>query len=214
MIARKGAKKMKIKSKHKIKTTILFYIFIFCFLSGSFLNGSAGQMESPIFLNINNIKEHADLVLIGNLEPVAPPYEVLGKDFYKMSPREVLKGEVTENSLLVVITNVDSSEGRSPIIEPELTYMLFLQRMTLEDQAAPSGLVFSRLVGNWKGIISLDRKASETRSVNAIKKQYGIEIQASVADFIAAMRCSLSRLTKIDLSSEAIKIYQSLGLNR
>ena len=126
-----------------------------------------------------------------------------------------MKGNLPAQRLLVVDVNVLSSEGRLPSIEL-LPYMLFLRKVELDKNAVLQNLVFYRLVGNWKGIISLDRTALECRAVDRIAKQYGINIHERLEDFKEAMRDSLkeqeTKVPKRDLHSGAFAVYKGLKL--
>ncbi len=196
---------MNIKRVMSMKWFILFQVCCYC-LFNPFLNGATGQMNGPIFLDINAIKDQADVVLVGTLKSVSPPFEVLGKNFYEINPQEVLKGKLIKEGLLVIVTNIDSIEGSTPIIEPDFRYMLFLQQTKLEEKKAPSNIVFYKLVGNWKGIISLNKEASERRAVQNILKNYKINIYDMVPEFIMAMGYSLNEQARF--------IYETLGLNK
>ena len=183
-------------------------------------------MNNVVSLDINSVKNQADIILIGNLEIVVQPNEVIGKKrfyengilgniFYEIKAIEVLKGHLPAKSFLLVRTNVNSSEGKAPSVE-SLPYLLFLHKVELDKDAVLQDLVFYGLVGNWKGIISLDGTALECRAVDRIVKQYGINIRERQEDFKAAMRYSLkeqgTKMPKKDLNPGAFAVYEGLKL--
>ena len=94
--------------------------------------------------------------------------------------------------------------------------MLFLKKVKVNDKNAPPNMVFYGFVGNWKGIIPLDANASEQRSVNNIKENYGVNVIESVADFKEVMRYSLNpqriKGPKETLSPRAYALYEGLKL--
>lgn len=205
---------------------VSFLLVAYSCLCGPTLYGGTREMNNVVSLDMKSVKNQADLVLFGNLEIVAQPNEVIGKKrfyengilgntFYKINAVEILKGHLPANSFLIVRTNVNSSEGKAPSVE-SLPYLLFLQKVELDKDAALQNLVFYRLVGNWKGIISLDRTASECRAVDRIAKQYGINIRERLEDFKEAMRYSLkeqgTKAPKKDLNSGAFAVYEGLKL--
>jgi len=208
------------------KSVVLFPLIAGSCLFGLTLYAGGGEMNSIVAMNLNAIKDQADLILIGNLEVVDQPNEMIekkilyesrirGKKFYTIKAVEILKGNLPAQCLLVVDVNVLSSEGCPPSIEL-LPYMLFLKEVKLDDKAVPQNLVFYRLAGNWKGIISLDRTALECRAVNSIAKQYGININEKLEDFKEAIRYSLKeqgmKVPKKDLNSGAFAVYEGLKL--
>lgn len=191
---------------------ILLQVVCVIFLLGWHVTDSVGSNRrySPIFWHVDNVEKSAEVVLIAKIDIVKAPYDVLGKEFYTMKPVKLLKGEITENDLLVIITNIDSTEGIPPSIESKFSYMLFLKQVVNKNDYAKTGLKYYKLVGNWKGIISLDRGASERRSVEAIRRQYGIDVQAAVLDFIDAIKYIIFNEVDKKHSQSALKIYQSL----
>ena len=71
-----------------------------------------------------------------------------------------------------------------------MRYMLFLQKADLAAEGFPDTLVAHRLVGNWKGIFSLDPNAVETRAVYGIERQHGVKIHDARQEFVEAMKAS------------------------
>lgn len=201
-------------------SSILLLLTLCVWLSGPILCGEARDVDSPISLDINWLKSQADVILVGNLESVPPPYEVLGRIFYKIEPRGVLKGSLPTESRLLVRTDVDSYEGSTPSVERSVSYMLFLKQIKLEDKAAPTNLTYYCLVGNWKGIVSLDKNASERRAVDNIAKRYGVNIQEMAEEFKEAMQYSLKQQdedtgrAKENLTPGALVVYKSMKLER
>ena len=204
--------------QNKAIKSVVPFLLIAGSLFGLPLYAGGEEMNSVVAMNLNTVKNQADLILAGNLELAAPPYNVLGKDFYKIKALEVLKGRMSTNCFLVVWRRLLSSEGSAPSIEAQLPYMLFLQEVKLDDKFVPQDSVYYRLVGNWKGIISLDRTALECRAVDRIAKQYGINIRERQEDFKEAMRYSLkeqgTKVPKKDLNSGAFAVYEGLKLKK
>jgi len=204
---------------------VLFLLIAYGCLCGPTLYGGTREMNNVVSLDINSVKNQADLVLIGNLELITQLDEVMKKNrfygkemtlkFYRIKAVEILKGNLPAKCFLVVRTNVLSSEGKNPSIE-SLPYLLFLQEVKIDDESFLEGLVFYRLVGNWKGIISLDRTALECRAVDRVAKQYGVNIRERPEDFKEAMRYSLkeqeTKVPKKDLHSGAFAVYKGLKL--
>ncbi len=179
-----------------------------------------GNMVS---LDLNLIKEQADVIVTAHLVPVLPPYEVLGKDFFRIMSDDVIDGSLTTNSLLAVITNVDSSEGKAAEIETNVLYMLFLQEVDLSEEGLPDGLIAYSLVGNWKGIVSLDKNAMEQRAVRRLERQHGIRIYDVSQEFVEAVKATVD--TPVDdaakeirkerkLSDGAMNVYGALKLEK
>lgn len=204
----------KIQKTSVKATNVLLCIFCCCILSLLSVSGVAGQMNNnPFILDINSVKDNADLVLVGSLELIYPPFEILGKDFYKIHSNEILKGKLFVNSLIVITRNVSSYEGIAPTVEPDSKYMLFLKRTELKENV--SKLVLYQLTGNWKGIISADSKASEKRAVQNILKHYGINIHKDMPNFIKAIRYSLNKESeKKSADTDFSYIFNGLKLKK
>jgi hypothetical protein len=167
-------------------------------------------------IDLNAVKDKADEVLIGTLKPASPPFRTLKYKFYQIYPAEILKGEIRQDTgLLALRKNIQSSEGSMPLIDPDCQYMLFLKRATIEDKNAK---IFDyacyALVSNWQGIISLEEKAREKRALQNIQKRYGVNILDDVPGFKEALRYSLTKEPKKELSSSTVKIYNALGLKK
>lgn len=124
---------------------VLFLIIVGSCLFGITLYAGGGEMNSVVAINLNAIKDQADLILIGSLEIVDQPNEVigekrfyengiLGNKFYQIKAVEILKGHLPPKCFLIVRTNVSSSEGKSPSVE-SLQYLLFLQKVELNEDA-------------------------------------------------------------------------------
>ncbi|MCX5753122.1 MAG: hypothetical protein NTW97_05685, partial [Candidatus Krumholzibacteria bacterium] len=162
----------------------------------------------------------ADVVLVGKLDSIPIPYEVLGKDFYAIKPDSVLNGFVGEGSVLVIEWNKASWEGSPALVQPSFSYMLFLRRIDLHSEGLPKELTAYCLVRNWKGIISLSKNASERRAVRHIQRNYGIWVDDVVQEFVEAVRFSVSNyandedLKEVQLSKGATKIYNALKLKQ
>jgi len=167
-------------------------------------------ITSIVYWCADDVEKNADLVMTAKLKAVKAPYEVLGKKFYTIETEDLLKGEITKNSLLVTDTVSDSSEGPAPTIESAVSYVLFLKQI----ENSKTGINDYKLVDNWKGIISLDRSASEKRSVKAIERQHGVNIQNSPSDFIDVIRCVIRGEPDKNISESALGMYESLGLRK
>ena len=176
--------------------------------------------SNVVDLNINTAIESADVILVGSLQPTASPYEVLGKNFYKIKPETILKGNFATNSLLFIVTNIDSSEGSPAKVEAGLPYMLFLQQVDITSEGFPKELVAYHLVRNWKGIISLDEKASEQRAIRNIKKKSGIWIPNLSREFIEAVKFSTGNSMekgerdKMPISDGAVNVYRAMKMEQ
>lgn len=177
-----------------------------------------GDMVS---LNLNLIRQQADTIVTAYLVYVPPPYEVLGKDFYRIMPDDAIDGSLATNSLLAIITNVDSWEGRAAEIETNVLYMLFLNEVDLSLDGLPEGLIAYSLVGNWKGIVSLDKNAVEQRAVRRLEYRYGIKVNDVSQEFVDAVKAAVKRPEDAPdkairkgrkLSDGAMKIYSALKL--
>ena len=160
-----------MKKKISIKWVKIFLVTV-C-MNVEALPVNAGNEEVPldnvISVDLNLIKKKADVIMIGKLVAEPLPYEVFTKDFYRIKSDGVIKGKLDKNSLLIVITQVDSSEGSSAKVELNKRYMLFLQKIDLSSEGLPEKFAAYCLVGNWKGIISLDKTATERRSIRRIE---------------------------------------------
>ena len=181
--------------------------------------GAGDVRDNMVNFNINTIKNRADVILIGKLESIPPPFETLRWDFYKISTSKTLKGPIVTNGLIVVESNVDSSEGSPPEIEQRPTYMLFLQDASKMPGLPARGFAYYRLVGNWKGILSLDKNAQEYRAVRNIENNYGIKVNDVAPDFIEALEYSLKdrpsevQTNAVPLSKGAATVFEKLRLS-
>ena len=181
---------------------------------------SAGRLHSMTFLDLNVAKENADVIVVSMLDHMPVPYEVLGKNFYRIRPDDVLKGSLATNSLLVIETNVDSSEGKPAMVEPAFRYMLFLQKINLGREGLPRKFVAYRLIGNWKGIVSLDKKAAERRAIRKIQQHYEVLIDDMSQEFVDAVRFSVGDYGskrgrgRDELSDSAATVYNALNLKQ
>ncbi len=95
-------------------------IIPFLFIASSCLFGivsyAGGKANSILTVNLNTIKEQAELILIGNLQAVTHPDEIIGENrfcenrirgekFYRIKAVEILKGNLPAKCFLVVRTN-------------------------------------------------------------------------------------------------------------
>lgn len=176
-----------------------------------------------ISLDLNLVMERSDAILTARLVPVPLPYEVLGKEFYQIMPDDVIDGSLDTNSLLVVITNVLSSEGKAAEIERDVLYMLFLRKVDLSADGLPSGLAAYYLVGNWKGVVPLDAIAVERRAVRRLEYQYGINVDDVPQEFVEAVKASFdapisdttqNSRNETKLSNGAMRVYNALKLKK
>lgn len=216
--------------QHRLIRSLVPLLIIACGCIFGFTSFAGEEGANSILaMNLSAIKSQADLILIGNLEVIGQPNEMIdkktlyeslirGKQFYKINAVEILKGNLPKKCLLFVRRNVDSSEGSPPSVEAQIPYMLFLHEVKLDDENLSKDLVCYKLVGNWKGIISLDGTASERRSIDRIAKQYGININERPEDFKEAIRYSLkeqgTKVPEKDLNSGAFAVYEGLKLTR
>ena len=178
---------------NKERARLAFKLLVTVFIGATIGAMSAkGEWERDmISLDLNRVKERADVIVTARLVPVAPPYEVLGKDFFRIVPHDVIDGGLATNSLLVIITNVDSSEGKAAEVETNVLYMLFLQRVDLSSEGLPNGVVAYTLVGNWRGIVALDKNAIERRAVRKLEHQYGIKMDDVSQYFVEAVKAAV-----------------------
>ena len=199
-----------------MKSQILFLMCVlFLGLLPSFHIAISAESTGPAILNLNEVKEGATVVLFGTVESASAPFEVLGKSFYRIHPESVLKGRFDTNGFLVVVTAVDSSEGIPPAFEPRIPYALFLRETKLQESDAPTNVRCYALVGNWKGVVALDKRAAEVRAVRNMAKHCGIDIQDGVEDFKQALRYSLSLETvNQPLSERGSQVYRQLKLKQ
>ena len=171
-----------------------------------------------LHIDIGQMSSKADLVLIGNLEAISPPYEVLGKVFYEIAATNVLKGVMPTNSLLVIHSNIDSSEGSNPVVESNIHYLLFLEEVKLGDQSAPQNIAYYQVIRTWKGIIPLEKHARERRPFMFVEKDYGINLAEKLQDFREAMEFHYAQLkeaghNKSMLKEGALNVYEALDLD-
>lgn len=172
------------------KTNLLVMLLVASFISTTVgAIPPKGEWEDDVIsLDLYLVKERADVIATARLVPVAPPYEVLGKDFFRIAPDDVVDGCLETNSMLVIITNVDSSDGKAAEVEPNLLYLLFLQRVDLSAEGLPNGVAAYTLVGNWKGIVALDKGAVERRAVRRLEIQHGINMDDISRYFVEAVK--------------------------
>ena len=178
-----------------------------------------GDVENNrlLHLNVAHMRDRADLIVTGSLQLVGP-YRESSKSFYNIMAHEVLKGSMPTNCLLVVHTDIYSYQGSDPNIEAQVPYILFLEKLNLDDKKAPPSMVCYQVSGTWKGIIPLDKKANERRAIVFIKRDYGVNILERLGDFKEAIRYSINkqknRLTQPpeDLNPETFAIYEGLKL--
>jgi hypothetical protein len=195
--------------------TVLFTVSLF-FVIHTY--GQAMQHDSVMHVNVKVMGERADLILIGTLSPVMAKYKETVKTFYKISAEEILKGELTDNSLLVVHQDIDSSEGSHPVIEAHVPYMLFLECVKLDDKVAPQDTTYYQVIQTWKGIIPIIKGAKERRSFQFIEKDYDINFAEKLQDFREAIALYSLQLQgvgqdKSTVKEGALNIYKALGLD-
>lgn len=174
-----------------INLLIMLVVFVLLGVPSEVIFAKGGGKSSMISLDLNIEKEKADVILTARLIPAPLPYEVLGKKFYQIVPDDIINGILAENSFLVVITNVLSSEGKPAEIETDVSYMLLLRKIDLSLEGLPDELTAYSLVGNWKGIISLDKNAVERRAVRKIEKQYGIPLNGTPQEALKKVKALL-----------------------
>lgn len=169
-------------------------------LAASFIGATVGVMPSKgewerdvTSLDLNLVKECADVIVTARLVPVTPPYEVLGKDFFRIAPNDVLDGCLETNSMLVITINIDSSEGKAAEVEPNLLYLLFLQRVDLSAEGLSDGIIAYTLVDNWKGIVALNKRAVERRSVDRLEIQYGLNMDDISQYLVEALKVVIKK---------------------
>jgi hypothetical protein len=175
------------------------------------------------YLDINKIKKDADVVVTGRLNylPVLLPDDrmaYLGKLYHAM-PDGVIKGQLPTNNI-VGITRVLSSEGKPAQIESDKRFLLFLKEFDSTSKDVSDGPVVYRLVGNWQGIVALDKTAKERRAVISIEKQFGVKIDDMPEAFVEAIKASFlehdavagETNSPVELSDEATAIFDALKL--
>ena len=207
--------------KKKIEIILLGAAFIGATIGVVPIKGEGlGDMLS---LDLNLVKKQADVIVTARLIPVPPPYEVLGKDFFRIMPDDAIAGSLVTNSLLVVKKNVLSSEGTATEVQTNVLYMLFLQKNDLSLEGLPDTFVAYSLVGNWKGIVSLNKHAVEQRAVCRLESQYGIRIDDVPKEFVEAMKATVDTPVddatkggqkKKELSEGAKNVYNTLKLEK
>jgi len=186
-------------------------IFHSIWLSFLLNTGIVFAAESGLFSwNIDDLMENSDVVLIGELASVPVPYEVLGKDFYRIIPDNVIIGSIEANSYLFIIYNVFSSYGRTPIIERSIRYMLFLKKQDLSTEGMPAGCSTYSLVESWKGSIPLDKAAEEKRGVTFIERYRDVRVLDSPDEFVEAIK-EVARIRKCKLNNESAQMDPSLS---
>jgi hypothetical protein len=199
-------------SKERIKQIISMATIWIGLVVGSVL-ADEGRDNNMVYLDLNLVKKNTDVILVGRLVPVPPPYEVLGRDFYQIIAKTVINGGLMPNSLLVMTTNIDSSEGRPVKIELDMPYMLFLQKVDLASEGLPDRFVAYRLIGNWKGIVALDPTAHERRAIRRIELQHGIKIDDTREEFVEAINASfIDTQSQIELSDGGRAVFNALNL--
>lgn len=183
------------------------------------INVSADNLQNMTSIDINIVKNSADVIIISKLEQIHPPYEVLGISYYKIIPEDILAGSLPENSLVVVETNIDTWKGSPPMVEPAFSYLLFLKQIELSEDVLPPNYSGFELVGNWKGIISIDNNAAEQRAIQSIERQYNISINNHKMAFINALKYSLKRVKSDNemaleaLPDDAAYLYKKMGMH-
>ncbi len=174
-------------------------------------------------LDINRITKEADIILTGRLVPVPVSIEQMKylRKVYSIVPNRIFKGQFTTNSLLdVKLRGLSTAEASVVRIEENVLYMLCLKRLDLSSTDIPDDLVIYRLVGNWQGIIALDKTARERRAVVSIEKQFGVKIDDMPEAFVEAIKASFvehdavaeETNSPVELSDEAAAIFDALKL--
>ena len=65
-----------------LESVVLFLLVAGSCLFGPTLYAGGGEMNSIVAMNLNTIKDQADLILIGNLEIVDQPNEMIKKKYF------------------------------------------------------------------------------------------------------------------------------------
>jgi hypothetical protein len=206
--------------KHARKGMKIYTIILLGLVSsfGVSVLGDNIRHGGVLHIDIGQMGSKADLVLIGNLEAISPPYETLKIVFYKITATKVLKGIMPTNSLLVIYSTINSSEGSNPIIESHIPYLLFLEEVNLGDQSVPQNIDFYQVIRTWKGIIPLEKYAKERRPFMFIEKDYGIHLAERLQDFREAMEFHFAQFkeeshNKSLLKEGTLNVYEVLDLD-
>lgn len=171
-----------------------------------------------LHLNLAYMRDRADLIICGQVQ-LLPPYKEGSKDLYRIIVDDAIKGSCSSGSLIVVHRDISSYQGKDPELEVNMHYLMFLERIDIRNNKAPSNSVCFQIIGTWKGVIPLENTAVEKRAVLLIQKDYSVNVIEQMSDFLDALRFSLKvqsnsrSLSTGTLSSVTLSLYNALRLN-
>ena len=206
-------------SNYNLNVMLLTFKLALTFLVFGSAHVSADNLHNMTSIDINAVKNAADVILISKLEQMPPPYEVLGINYYRIIPEDILSGSLPENSLVVVETNIDTWKGKPPMIESAFRYLLFLKKIEISEDKLPLDYIGFELVGNWKGILSIDDNAAEQRAIQSIERQYSISLNQHKIAFIDALKFSLQTVNSDNemaveaMPGDATYFYKKMGMD-
>jgi hypothetical protein len=186
------------------------------------LPSNAQVVRNRLVLDVNYIKNNAEVVVVGQLiaAPMSLHQKIDGNMLYEIVQHSFVKGKVSTNSVIAIMTRISSSDGAPARVEERKEYMFFLEKGDMGASEYYDDLVVYRLVGNWQGIVALDKTARERRAVISIEKQFGVKIDDMPEAFVEAIKASFlehdavagETNSPVELSDEATAIFDALKL--
>jgi hypothetical protein len=165
----------------------------------------AADGAHPLSFDLAENIRNAELIVVCKLTRIDPPDEMSPKDYYRIEPKEAIKGKVPQGAVVSIHAGRDSTEGTAPAIEPDLEYLLFLTPEP-KKQKFPE----YSIMGVWRGLVSLDKLAQEQRSTEGLGAMLRIDIHAKRASFMATVKKAADRSAPATLTKESEELYNQI----
>jgi hypothetical protein len=154
-----------------MRTTLLRFA-VLCFVTSVLPGKISAQAPNQPDVSLTINARMAEVIVVARLSAAPRPLEERSvRKYFRIESKEILKGELAPNSLLVVNPGLWSTVGRPAEIDENCDYLLFLDHSDTKT-AVPA---FS-ICEVWHGLVALSPDAKDQRAAGAIKTKYGMDM--------------------------------------
>jgi hypothetical protein len=178
--------------------------YFFILLIIGMLSEARSKMDDAVSIDVNTLILKADAIAIATASTVQSPGKNDNRKYYQISSFQNLKGGPFSD--VIVRTEVSAD---APVLEPNMRYMVFLSKSRDAVPTMDSSALYE-FVDAWKGVIPLAEGSSETRSINAINKNFGVDIRKKAAGFVKAVGFTLKG-NNYEVVKQALHLHSIIG---